>query len=216
MIGPRSCVILLAVASKKIYRRFVRSIPAARSRTRQGAPFRPATVAPVGVHSLTSTDSFRLRAQQSEQWRIALMLGALMVLAALVSLRRIAGDEVLSDDSLAVFTVGAFAMVIAYEAALFVLVRSANRVGRLLPSWWLWSNAAIELAFPLFALAKLEVSGPVGPVGALSAPMLLLIPIIIMLSVLRLRPAFTLWTGLGAGAVHAALTTHACSSRGSL
>jgi serine phosphatase RsbU (regulator of sigma subunit) len=42
-------------------------------------------------------------------------------------------------------------------------------------------------------------------VTALSAPALLVLPLVVLLSVLRLRPTFTLWTGLSGAAAHAVL-----------
>jgi serine phosphatase RsbU (regulator of sigma subunit) len=45
--------------------------------------------------------------------------------------------------------------------------------------------------------------------AALAGPTLLTLPIVVLLSILRLKPWFTLWTGLAAAAFHWALTTRA-------
>ena len=45
--------------------------------------------------------------------------------------------------------------------------------------------------------------------AALSAPPLLVLPLLVLLSVLRLRPAFTLWTGLAGAAAHGLLALRA-------
>ena len=47
------------------------------------------------------------------------------------------------------------------------------------------------------------------PIAALSAPPLLLLPLVVLLSVLRMRPAFTLWTGLFAALFHLLLASRA-------
>ncbi|MCE9589607.1 MAG: PP2C family protein-serine/threonine phosphatase [Planctomycetes bacterium] len=66
-------------------------------------------------------------------------------------------------------------------------------------------NVAVELTLAIGALVISHLLSPRGEVAALSSPALLLLPLVVLLSVLRLRPAFTLWTGLAGAAAHAAL-----------
>jgi serine phosphatase RsbU (regulator of sigma subunit) len=159
--------------------------------------------------SITSTDSFRFRAQRSEQRRIGIMIGVLAVLLLLIVMRRLFHGEVMSVNRVFYPTSVIIASMMVYEAIVLRNVRRANRESRLLPNWRWAANAVVEIAAPLGTLLILHLASLEGEVTALSAPGLLVLSIIITLSILRLRPNFTLWTGLAAGAAHAALVTHA-------
>lgn len=159
--------------------------------------------------SVTSTDSFRLRAQRSEQRRIGVMVGVLATLLVIVILRRLFHGVVMSNNSVFIPTIGFIIAVGIYEALMLGNVTRANRESRIIPNWRWILSAAIEVAAPLALLVILHVFSPRGEIAALSAPALLVLPIVILLSILRLRPNFTLWTGLIAAAGHVALVTHA-------
>jgi serine phosphatase RsbU (regulator of sigma subunit) len=163
----------------------------------------------VSPPSVTSTDSFRLRAQRSEQTRIVIFIGVLLTVVLIVGLRRVLHGEVMSDNHVFLPIVTVIGIVLAYEAILLWNVRRAIRESRLLADWRWVISATVEIGAPLALLTILHLSSAQGEVSALSAPGLLVLAIVILLSILRLRPSFTLWTGLIAGAAHAALVIHA-------
>lgn len=163
----------------------------------------------VPAPSLTSTDSFHLRAQRSELQRAGVMIAALLTLAALITLRRFVGGAVMASDRvffplLLVFLIGAGA-----NALSFASIRAALRAGRILPTWRWRLSAIADLVGATAAISIGVFLSPRGPVTALSAPAVLLFPLILILSIFRLRPAFTLATGLAAALIHILLTCYA-------
>jgi hypothetical protein len=100
-------------------------------------------------------------------------------------------------------------VAIAFQVVLFVYLRSANRDGRLLPGWLWRVSALFDLGVAAALLTIAAFLSPRGAVPALTAPPLLLIPVVILLSVLRLRPNFTLYTGLAGALIHLALAVRA-------
>src|SRR5262245_36134 len=162
----------------------------------------------MGAESFTSAGSFELRLVRSELRRVQLLASVLATVLVIGLLRRVVlRDEV--SRVLAAPTVIIFLLGIAYQVALFVTAGRALRLGHVLAPWRWWVSAAVDLAVPLALLTVAVGVLPKGPIAALSAPVVLLMSIVILLSVLRLRPAFTLWTGLGAAAGHWAVTTWA-------
>lgn len=158
--------------------------------------------------SVTSSDSFQIRAQRSEQHRIIIMLGVLAAILAIMVTRRILGDQLISDR-LFVVGVSIIAAIALYEFVMLHNARRANRESRLLPRWRWTVNAIVETAGPLVLLVMFRYLSPRGETLALTGPVLLVIPIILLLSVLRLRPKLTLWSGVTAGLTHAILVLHA-------
>jgi serine phosphatase RsbU (regulator of sigma subunit) len=77
-------------------------------------------------------------------------------------------------------------------------------------SLWFWRlSAAVDLSVPCGILLLLQRQSPANAYSALSTPALLIIPLVILLSILRLRPSFSLRTGIVAGLIHIALTVRA-------
>jgi len=100
-------------------------------------------------------------------------------------------------------------VAIAGQVVLWRTLTLANRQSRLLPPW-LWRASAVgDLLVPTVLFTLFSFLSPRGGLVALSGPVILMFPTVVLLSVLRLRPRFTLWTGLAAALVHAALTTRA-------
>jgi serine phosphatase RsbU (regulator of sigma subunit) len=159
--------------------------------------------------SVTRTDSFALRAQRSEQERTRLMIMVFVALLVLAVVRRVGGGVGFSEER--VFYAAVFVLLggIAYESVFLWVVNRANGEGRLLAEWRWRLNASVEMAVPLSLLLALDLLSSNGEASSLSAPGLLLIPIIITLSVLRLRPRYTLVMGLVGGVVHALLVVRA-------
>src|SRR5688572_20414810 len=145
--------------------------------------------------SFTSSDSFAARAQRSEAHRVVIWLIVLIAVLVLTLARRWFGGVVMTDDHVFYPYVGVLVVAIACQLLLLSRLRRANRAGTVLPGW-LWRASAI---FDLAVAAALPVIAsflsPRGAVPALSAPVLLMMPIVILLSVMRLRPDFTLHAG---------------------
>jgi serine phosphatase RsbU (regulator of sigma subunit) len=159
--------------------------------------------------SITSTESFAVRAQRSEARRVVLWLGMLIVALLITLARRCCGDSVMNTARVYFPFAGVLSLLIAYQAVLLREVRSAIRAGYRLPDWRWRNDAIINVGVVLALLTILEFLSPSGPLAALSAPMFLLVPIVCVQSVLRLRPSTTLYAGLIAAAFHLLLAIRA-------
>ncbi len=91
--------------------------------------------------------------------------------------------------------------VVLLTGALYDM-RQRIKVGRPMPGWRLLAGALLDLGTAFSILIILHVNSPRGSYAALSAPALLIIPMVIMLSVLRLRPWYTLALGVCAAIGH--------------
>lgn len=159
--------------------------------------------------SLTSTESFAARAQRSESRRVMLWSCVLAAMAGLYIVRRVFEGAVMAEDRAFWPVLGVTVFGIACHLELLFVLRRANRRGELLPPRT-WRVAAVfDVATGMAPLWLLSWWSPRGPASAMSGPSLLLLPIVILLSVLRLRPWFTFMTGLGAAVFHAALAARA-------
>jgi serine phosphatase RsbU (regulator of sigma subunit) len=148
--------------------------------------------------------SFELRVQQSEEARVGLFIGALLALIALITLRRLTGGVVMNSP-VYWWTLALLGAGLLYESWVFYAAKRANAAARLLGEHRWRVNAAFDLGLAIGLLVILHILSPQGPVTALSAPALLLLPLVVLLSVLRLKPTWTLWTGLVGAAAHAVL-----------
>jgi len=155
--------------------------------------------------SLTGSDSFRFRIQRSEATRALLMCIVYGVMILLTVTRRLAGGIVMIENRVFLPYVGVLVLALLYEVFAVAALRMALRQNRLVLGWHLTINAVIELAVPALLLSILHFWSPRGEYAALSAPALLLFPITVLMSVLRLRPRVTLWLGIGAAIVHMTL-----------
>lgn len=157
--------------------------------------------------SVTSSASFRAQLLRAEQWRLALMIALFGACVATVVVRRVLHDEV--ERLNAVFVPG---LVIFGAAILLLTLAFADTVrrrrhGLALPWWRLIGGAAVDLGAPFGVMLDLHLRSPLGQFEALSAPILLVVPIVVMLSVLRLRPLYSLALGVVSALFHGALTT---------
>jgi serine phosphatase RsbU (regulator of sigma subunit) len=155
--------------------------------------------------SLTGSESFQLRLRKSEAGRALLMCAVFTVMILLTLSRRIAGGVVMSNNHVFVPYMAVLIAALAYNAWLARRLRRpaiasghSARVG-------LIASAVIDLLAPALLLIVLNLWSPRGPYAALSAPALLLLPITILMSVLRLKPRVTLWMGLAAAVFHGGL-----------
>jgi serine phosphatase RsbU (regulator of sigma subunit) len=159
--------------------------------------------------SLTATETFRSRAQRSEARRAVLWSAVLIGMILMACLRRALGGHVMSLDRVFVPYVGVLAAGLTVQVAMLAPLRRAIRTGSLLPGWVWRAGAVFDLAVPMALLTVVAYESPRGEVAALSGPALLMMPMVVLLSVLRLRPRFTLITGLAAAAFHALLAARA-------
>jgi serine phosphatase RsbU (regulator of sigma subunit) len=159
--------------------------------------------------SITSSESFAARAQRSDARRVVLWIFVLAGMLAVTLARRAAGGVVMTDDRVFVPYAGMLVLAILCQIVLLAFLRRANRGGYLLPSW-LWRGSAIfDLCTAAALLVIAAFFSPRGAVPALSGPALLLMPLVVLLSVMRLRPEFTLYTGLAGAIIHLLLAIRA-------
>lgn len=155
--------------------------------------------------SLTGSESFRLRIQRSESSRALLMGGVYLALIGLVVLRRVMAGAVMSQDRVFYPYLGLLVMGIGLEVSTVLALRGAIARGVPLERRRLMWLAVCEFLIPAALLVVLHLYSPRGAAAAFTAPVLLIFPITIMLSVMRLRPRTTLWLGLAAAIFHAGL-----------
>src|SRR5262245_28484027 len=168
-----------------------------------------ASAAHAGQKSITGTESFAARLLRSERWRIGLMTAALAVTLLGVFARRALGGAVMSVNAAFYPTVAVLLAGLAYQLLATWVVRRRARLGGAIPTWQRILSVAVDLAVPGAVLLNLQTHSPRGAYAALSGPSLLLMPLVIFLSVLRLRPWFSLGTGIGAALIHFALVIQA-------
>ncbi len=156
----------------------------------------------------TSTASFKLLAQRSEQARITLFVAVLILLIAMSTVRRWAGGVVMTS-SVFWWTLGLLGAGLLYELRTLRIVQYANAKGRVIGETCWRVNAVVETVLAVGLLLISHLLSPRGEVAALSAPPVLVVPLVVMLSTLRLRPRFTLWTGMVGAAAHAVLSIRA-------
>ena len=159
--------------------------------------------------SITGSETFAARLITSERRRIVLMAVALLVTLLSVCARRLLHGAVMSVDAAFSATAAILLLGCAYQVAALLFVRSRTRTGRRIETWQRIIGVAVDLAVPGACLLVLQHYSPRGAYAALSGPSLLLMPLIVLLSILRLRPWFSLGTGLGAALIHMALVARA-------
>ena len=156
--------------------------------------------------SLTSSESFRFRIQRSDVARSLLMAGVYAFMIVITIVRRVAGGVVMSDDRVFWPYMTALAVALSYETFAALSLRAMLRRNRLVATWKLSAGAVFELAVPALLLIIAHLWSPRGQYAALASPPLLLLPMTVLLSILRLRPRTTLLLGIGAAMIHATLT----------
>jgi serine phosphatase RsbU (regulator of sigma subunit) len=163
---------------------------------------------PLNQASITSSPSFEARLQRSEL-RGATILAACWAVAVLTAIiRRELGGLVMTTNAVFFPYVGIFAGALAYETLLILSLRRHLREGKTFARWRRLLAVTVELAIPTAALVLLELFSPRSAYAILNAPILLAFPIIVLLSILRLRPKLTLAMGLATALIHAALVTY--------
>lgn len=147
-------------------------------------------------HSITSTESFRQQLLRAERWRLAILLACFVVILATIVARRAFGGGVMQEND--VFLPEVLVFVIGIALVCFGLIDASRRLarGQPMPRWRVNLGLSIDLGVPYAVLLILHFNSASDPFVTLSPPALLIVPIVIMLSVLRLRPLFSLTTGV--------------------
>ena len=130
----------------------------------------------------------------------------------LTLIRRWMGGIVMSHDAVFYPYVGVLALGLVGQLAVLPIVRGANRRGALLPGWIWRASSTFDLAIAAALLIIVVFRSPRGSAAALTAPPILLFPLLVLMSVLRLRPDLTLRTGLVAAAIHLLLAVKVAMS----
>lgn len=159
--------------------------------------------------SITSTESFAIRAQRSEERRVVLWLAVLVGMALITLGRRLAHGAVMSHAEVFLPYQGALVFAMAVQVVVLAALRRANRGSYLLPKWLPRASAMFDMCVAVSLLVIVAFLSPRGPVPALSGPALLLMPLVVLMSVLQLRPRFTLIAGLAGAMIHLLLAIRA-------
>ena len=134
------------------------------------------------------------------------MIGAcLSAVLVMWAVRRGLGDEVANHDPFFVPTIALLGGAILSLLVALGEVRWRIGQGKGVPSWRLIAGTLLDVAVPFGLLLIAHLRSPRGEAAALSGPTLLVFPIVILLSVLRLRVGFCLLIGVLAAAGHGSL-----------
>lgn len=144
----------------------------------------------------------RREIQLLEQARVAMLFFFFALLAVLALVRRLLGCEVMQGTALVVrlALLGAAIFFCAYTMQ--VVNRANNADHPLKPRYWSMT-AIFELLVTLAMVVTADLLSPGDVIENLSAPIMLLLPVLVILSIVRLRPTQTLLIGLFAGLAHA-------------
>jgi serine phosphatase RsbU (regulator of sigma subunit) len=165
--------------------------------------------------AVTSSSTFQSCLLISEQWRAGLLAFVWGILLLTWLLRRWFGGVVASVDILFFTTLGLLLFGIVFESIVFLNARRQLHTDLLRRKKYHTDelfSIIIDLAIPVIAMTILQKFSPRGAYAALSAPVILVLPLVTMLSILRLRPVVCLWTGVAAGAAHTVLVVTAIRS----
>lgn len=143
--------------------------------------------------------------QRREGTRLMMLFFFFAMLAVLAVLRQVVGCESMQGWTLG-SRVALLFIGILYCTRSLQTVNAADTEGRALGERYWVITAAFELALVLSMIVATELLSARDDIQDLSAPILMMIPLLVVLSVLRLRPRATLWTALIGAIFHAGLS----------
>jgi hypothetical protein len=152
--------------------------------------------------SITSAASFQSTLIRAETWRITMIATCLAVVLITWLVRRAMGEVVASDDGIFYPTTWLLGLAIASLVVVGFEIRLRIRRGRHLPEWRTLAGSVMDVAVPFGLLLIAHLRSPRGEMAALAGPVLFVFPVVILLSVLRLRVVFPIAIGLIAAACH--------------
>ncbi|NBV63234.1 MAG: hypothetical protein EBR71_01930 [Planctomycetes bacterium] len=143
--------------------------------------------------------------QRREGTRLMMLFFFFAMLAMLAVVRQVVGCESMQGWALGARVALLFVGILYCTRSLQV-VNAADAQGSLLGERYWLSTATFELVLVLAMVTATELLSARDDIQDLSAPILMMIPLLVVLSVLRLRPRATLWTALIGGIYHAGLS----------
>lgn len=152
--------------------------------------------------SITSTASFQARLVRAESWRITMIALCLAVVLTTWIVRRSMGEVVASSNGIFYPTVWLLVLAIVSLVIVLVEIRMRIRKGLPLPEWRMLAGSVMDVAVPFGLLLIAHLRSPRGEMAALAGPILFVFPVVILLSVLRLRVVFPVTIGLAAAVCH--------------
>lgn len=133
-------------------------------------------------------------------------LGSIWAIILLTVIARRASHEiVMSANGVFYSSVTLLLTAITFELVVLLVVRRRIRDGSSGAAWATRLSAVVDIVLPLISIALFQAFSPRGAVAALTGPVVLVLPLVTVLSILRLRTLVTLLTGVGAGLAHALL-----------
>ena len=158
---------------------------------------------PIQAESLQA--ALQREVQRREGTRLMMLFFFFAMLAMLAVVRQVVGC-----DSMQGWTLGARVALlfvgILYCTRSLQVVSAADTAGRLLGERYWAVTTVFELVLVLGMIMATELLSARDDIQDLSAPILMMVPLLVVLSLLRLRPRTTLWTALVAAIFHAALS----------
>ena len=143
--------------------------------------------------------------QRREGTRLMMLFFFFAMLAMLAVVRQVLGCESMQGWALG-SRVALLFVGILYCTRMLQVVNVADAGGGLLGERYWVFTAVFELLLVLTMILATEVFSARDDIQDLGAPILMMIPLLVVLSVLRLRPRATLWTALIGGIYHAGLS----------
>ncbi len=155
--------------------------------------------------SITSSESFQARLLRSEVRRSSIMAALWLLMLAGIFWRRWRGDEVMTTNPMFFAAVGTFTAALFFQAWVYLdSLRCARRgCQRFRGSWTL--GVVVDIVVPLVYLTFAHMYSPRAVEATLSGPVLLCLPLVTMISILRLRPVASFVTGFLGALGHMAL-----------
>jgi len=161
------------------------------------------------THSITSSQTFQSRLVRAEIQRAWLMVGAFGIALIIMVVRRLTGDIVAGVDALFISSILVTLACIAFEIFAAAWWRRAMSRGSGAPAWMSSVSATVELGTIVVLLAMFQAMSPRGNYVALSGPTAFGLPLVVMMSIPRLRPRLCLVVGVCAALCHWALVAYA-------
>jgi hypothetical protein len=143
--------------------------------------------------------------QRREGTRLMMLFFFFAMLAMLAVVRQVLGCDSMQGWALGARVALLFVGILYCTCSLQV-VSAADTQGRLLGERYWVVTAMFELVVVLAMLTATELLSARDDIQDLSAPILMMVPLLVVLSLLRLRPRTTLWTALVAAIFHAGLS----------
>jgi len=174
----------------------------------QSLPHGPRSIATSIFDRHDETIEFRGVVQRSEEHRALVMIAVLVCLASIAIMRDIAGGVTMHGRTFGL-VIALIGVVTVIELATLIAARRADAQGRLVRNRVWYGTTIVEALTPTVAILIVQLTSPVGVVGGLVPPAILIYCIVCALSVLRLRPLLCVLSGVIGGVGHGALVTFA-------